>query len=158
MTEQLHFHFSLSCIGEENGSPLQCSCLENPRDGGAWWAAVYGVAQSRTWLKCLSISSQGIVKDRKAWHAAVHDVTKSWTGLPDWKTTNLQKRVVMTLVCWVASDSMQSQDCSPPDSYANWIFQARKLEGVAISFPRGSLWLRVWTLVCCVSCIGRQFP
>ena len=50
-TEQLHFHFSLSCIGEGNGNPLQCSCLENPRDGGAWWAAVYGVAQSRTRLK-----------------------------------------------------------------------------------------------------------
>ena len=47
-TERLHFHFSLSCIGEGNGNPLQCSCLENPRDGGAWWAAVYGVAQSRT--------------------------------------------------------------------------------------------------------------
>ena len=47
-TEQLHFHFSLSCIGEGNGSPLQCSCLENPRDGGAWWAAVYGLAQSQT--------------------------------------------------------------------------------------------------------------
>ena len=47
-TEQLHFHFSLSCIGEGNGNPLQCSCLENPRDGGAWWAAVCGVAQSRT--------------------------------------------------------------------------------------------------------------
>ena len=50
-TEQLHFHFSLSCIGEGNGNPLQCSCLENPRDGGALWAAVYGVAQSRTRLK-----------------------------------------------------------------------------------------------------------
>ena len=47
-TEQLHFHFSLSCIGEDNGNPLQCSCLENPRDAGAWWAAVYGVAQSDT--------------------------------------------------------------------------------------------------------------
>ena len=47
-TEKLHFHFSLSCIGEGNGSSLQCSCLENPRDGGAWWAAVYGVAQSQT--------------------------------------------------------------------------------------------------------------
>ena len=56
-TEQLHFHFSLSCIGEGNGNPLQCSCLENPRDGGAWWAAVYGVAQSRTRLKRLSSSS-----------------------------------------------------------------------------------------------------
>ena len=52
-TEWLHFHFSLSCIGEGNGNPLQCSCLENPRDGGAWWAAVYGVAQSRTRLKRL---------------------------------------------------------------------------------------------------------
>ena len=56
-TERLHFHFSLSCIGEGNGDPLQCSCLENPRDGGAWWAAVYGVAQSRTRLKRLSSSS-----------------------------------------------------------------------------------------------------
>ena len=56
MTEWLHFHFSLSCIGEGNGNPLQCSCLENPRDGGAWWAAVYGVAQSRTRQKWLSSS------------------------------------------------------------------------------------------------------
>ena len=56
-TERLHFHFSLSCIGEGHGNPLQCSCLENPRDRGAWWAAVYGVAQSRTRLKWLSSSS-----------------------------------------------------------------------------------------------------
>ena len=56
-TEQLHFHFSLSCIGEGNGNPLQCSCLENPRDGGSCWAAVYGVAQSWTRLKRLSSSS-----------------------------------------------------------------------------------------------------
>ena len=56
-TERLHFHFSLSCIGEGNGNPLQRSCLENPRDGGAWWAAVYGVTQSRTQLKRLSSSS-----------------------------------------------------------------------------------------------------
>ena len=57
MTERLHFHFSLSCIGEGNGNPLQCSYLENPRDGGAWWAAVYGVTQSWTRLKWLSSSS-----------------------------------------------------------------------------------------------------
>ena len=50
-------YFSLSCVGEGNGNPLQCSCLENPRDGGAWWAAVYGVAQSQTQLKQLSSSS-----------------------------------------------------------------------------------------------------
>ena len=58
MTEWLHFHFSLSCTGEGNGNPLQCSCLENPRDGGVWWAATYGVAQSRTRLKQLSSSSR----------------------------------------------------------------------------------------------------
>ena len=57
MTEQLHFHFSLSCTGEGNGNPLQCSCLENPRDGGAWWAAVSGVPQSGTRLKQLGSSS-----------------------------------------------------------------------------------------------------
>ena len=57
MTEWLPFHFSLSCIGEGNGNPLQCSCLENPRDGAAWWAAIYGVAQSQTRLKRLSSSS-----------------------------------------------------------------------------------------------------
>ena len=56
-TERHHFLFSLSCIGEGNGNPLQCSCLENPRDGGAWWAAVYRVALSRTRLKRLSSSS-----------------------------------------------------------------------------------------------------
>ena len=61
-TERLHFHFSLACIGEGNGSPLQCSCLENPRDGGAWWAAVYGVAQSRTRLKRLSSGSSRCFK------------------------------------------------------------------------------------------------
>ena len=68
-TERLHFHFSLSSIGEGNGSPLQCSCLENPRDGGAWWAAVSGVAQSQTRLKWLSSSS-------------IHMSRISWTSLP----------------------------------------------------------------------------
>ena len=71
-TNRLHFHFSLSWIGEGNGNPLQCSCLENPRDGGAWWAAIYGVAQSRTRLKWLSISS-----------SIVHGIAKSWTQLSE---------------------------------------------------------------------------
>ena len=57
MTEWLHFHFSSSCFGEGTGNPLQSSCLENPRDGGTWWAAIYGVAQSQTWLKRLSSSN-----------------------------------------------------------------------------------------------------
>ena len=63
-TERLHFHFSLSCIGEGNGNPLQCSCLENPRDRGPWWAAVYGVAQSRTQLNLLSYSFGHYCKTR----------------------------------------------------------------------------------------------
>ena len=70
ITERLHFHFSLSCIGEGNGNPLQCSCLENPRDGRAWWASVYGVTQSRTRLKRLSSSSSSDfgAKKNKVWH------------------------------------------------------------------------------------------
>ena len=63
-TEWLHFHFSLSCIGGGNGNPLQCSCLENPKDGGALWAAVYGVAQNWTWLKRLSSSSSSSTQSR----------------------------------------------------------------------------------------------
>ena len=66
MTERLHFHFSLSCTGEGNGNPFQCSCLENPRGGGAWWAAVSRVAQSQTRLKRLSSSSSS--KDRSTVH------------------------------------------------------------------------------------------
>ena len=60
MTERLHFHFSLSCIEEGHGNPLQCSCLENPRDRGTWWAAVYGITQRRTRLKQLSSSSSSM--------------------------------------------------------------------------------------------------
>ena len=79
-TERLHFHFSLSCIGEGNGNPLQCSCLENPRDGGAWRAAVYGVPQSRTWLKRLSSSSRMV-------HSHMIQNSRGFTavhGLPLW--------------------------------------------------------------------------
>ena len=65
-TEWLHFHFSLSCIGERNGNPLQRSCLENPRDGGAWWAVICGVAQSQTRLKWLSSSSSS--NDSENWN------------------------------------------------------------------------------------------
>ena len=96
MTEWLHSPFSLSFIGEGNGNPLQCSCLENPGDGGAWWAAVYGVAQSRTRLKQLSSSSleEGmafrssilswrIPIDRRAWWATVHRAAKNQI---DWVT------------------------------------------------------------------------
>ena len=66
MTFTFTFHFSLSCIGEGNGNPLQCSCLKNPRDGGAWWAAVYGVTQSRTRLTQLSSVACGILVSQSA--------------------------------------------------------------------------------------------
>ena len=90
--ERLHFHFSFSCIGEGNGNPLQCSCLENPRDRGAWWAAVYGVAQSQTRLTRLSSSSssEGIsgeiafeLLDLIKWFALFHgvDITQCVEGL-----------------------------------------------------------------------------
>ena len=64
-TERLHFHFPLSCIGEGNGNPLQCSCLENPRDGGVWQAAVHGVSQSRTRLKRLGSGSRQHSQSKK---------------------------------------------------------------------------------------------
>ena len=86
-TKQLHFYFSLSRNGEGNGNPLQCSCLENPRDGRAWWAAIYGVAQNQTWLKRLSSSSSSSSremddsKDGGAWWVAIYGVTQSQTQL-----------------------------------------------------------------------------
>ena len=80
-TERLHFHFSLSCFGEGNGNPLQCSCLENPRDGGAWWAAVYAVAQSRTRLKRLSSSSSSMTTERLHFHFSLSCIGEG-TGNP----------------------------------------------------------------------------
>ena len=83
MTERLHFHFSLSCIGEGNGNPLQCSCLENPRDGASWWAAIYGVAQSRTWLKWFSSSSR---TENKLSH---YTFANRMSKLDNWKAFDL---------------------------------------------------------------------
>ena len=82
MTERLHFDFSLSWTGEGNGNPLQCSCLENPRDGGAWWAAVSGISQSRTRLKRLSSSSSSCpVKKPKVGYWIMRDHMKTkWPG------------------------------------------------------------------------------
>ena len=87
-TEQLHFHFSLSCIGEGDDNPLQYSCLENPRDGGACWAAVYGIAQSQTQLKQLSSSSSRaslvaqLVKNLPAMRETWFD---PWVGKIPWR-------------------------------------------------------------------------
>jgi len=101
-TERLHFHFSLSCIGEGNGTPLQYSCLENPRDGGACWAAVYGVAQSRTRLKRLSSSSSRSVKYKKMIASNIlvsqsqflRKVSQSWANV-----TLVPERTMLKLLC-----------------------------------------------------------
>ena len=73
-TERLHFHFSLSCIGEGNGNPLQHSGLENPRDGGTWWTAIYGVAQNRTQLKWLSSSSSSSSRPHLSFYSRVSNI------------------------------------------------------------------------------------
>ena len=82
-TERLHFHFSLSWIGEGNGNPLQCSCLENPREGAAWWAAVYGVAQSRTRLSNFTfIFHFHVLEKEMANHSSVFAWRIPGTGEP----------------------------------------------------------------------------
>ena len=103
------FHFSLSCIGEGNGNPLQCSCLENPRDGGASWAAVYGVAQSRTQLKRLSSNgSSSHPGPEESWATGAGETgSERWSPRPT--------------LC----DLM---GCSLPGSSVHGIFQARVLE------------------------------
>ena len=80
MTEQLHFHFSLSCIGEGNGNPLQCSCLDSPRDGEAWWAAVYGVARGRTRLKRLISSSIVVYFYGKCYFSSQYSLLQHFTS------------------------------------------------------------------------------
>ena len=81
MTVRLPFHFSLSCIGEGNSKPLQCSCLENPKDGGAWWASDYGVAQSQTQLRDFTFHFHALEKEM-----ATHSSVLAWripgTGEP----------------------------------------------------------------------------
>ena len=84
MTERVHFHFSLSCIGEGNGNPLQCSCLKNPRDLGAWWAAVYGVSQIRTRLKRCSSSSSS--SSRHLSHSTKNIYLQLWLSQLDFES------------------------------------------------------------------------
>ena len=144
MTERLHFHFSLSCTGEGNGKPLQCSCLENPRDGGAWWAAVYEVTQSRTRLKWLNSCSNSVLPPLSP---------QAW--LPN------SKLVYHHCACLVAQlypTLCDPMDFSPPGSSIHVIFQVRTLEWVAISSSRGSSQSRDQTCISCVSCtVGRFF-
>ena len=136
MTEQLHFHFSLSCIGEGNGNPLQCSCLENPRDRGAWWAAVYGVAQSRTQVKRLSSNN---LRPCTLAHSKSGDIIMD--GFHK-KGKGKVAQLCPTL-------------CDPMDYIVHGILQARILEWVAFPFSRGSSQPRDQTPVSCIA--GRFF-
>ena len=149
-TERLHFHFSLSCNGEGNGNPLQCSCLENPRDGGAWWAAVYGVAQSRTRLKRLS-SSKGQRKKVKV------KVAQSCLTLCDCVDYTVHGILQARILEWVAVPF--SRGSSQPRSPA---FQAdslpaepqgspRILKWIAYPFSRGSSRPKNRTRVSCIA-------
>ena len=96
MTEWLHFYFSLSCTGEGNGNPLQYSCLENPRDVGAWWAAVYGVTQSQTGLKRLSSSKMSPCE--LVLHKIIPRRTSSGLGNWDCRETEINKKCFIK--CW----------------------------------------------------------
>ena len=145
MTERLHFHFSLSCIGEGNGNPLQCSCLENPRDGEAWWAAISGVAQSRTRLKRLNSSStsscfprptcflflppRGGARLARPWDSPGKNTGVGCHFLLQCMKVKSESEVTQS--CSTLSDPM---DCSLPGSSVLGIFQARVLEWVAIAF------------------------
>ena len=125
-TERLHFHFSLSCIGEGNGNPLQCSCLENPRDRGAQWATVYGVAQSQTRLKRLSSSSSSISVSQKGWqyrHRQRHLQAVREPGTPSswaWITPMMQTEQILTaaptLVIVLTTPALTFQ--RPPASFS----------------------------------------
>ena len=115
--------------GEGNGNPLQCSCLENPRDGGAWWAAVYGVTQSQTWLKWLSSSSRlahVCEENGRRWYEIAHQGQR------------LEAAAAKSLqLCPTLCDLI---DGSPPGSPVPGILQARTLEWVAIAFSKAWKW------------------
>ena len=148
MTERLYFHFSRSCSGKENGNPLQCSCLENPRDGGPWWAAIYGVSQSRTRLKQLSSSSSSSDVEHLfhmlpvclqifvyfPWRNDYQDFCPlpwSLVAFCSYLDTAAAAAAKSLQLCPTLCDPI---DGSPPGSPVPGILQARTLEWVAISF------------------------
>ena len=112
--------FSLSCIGEGNGNPLQCSCLENPRDGGAWWATVYGVAQSRTGLKRLSSSRYVIVFLLRSNHLLI-----SWLQSPS--AVILEPKKIKSFTVSIVSLSI-CPEVMGQDAMI-FVFEIRSLEG-----------------------------
>ena len=160
MTERLHFHFSLPCIGEGNGNPLRCSCLVNPRDKGAWWAAVYGVAQSQTRLKRLSSSSASLQYTlSNGMEQLTHCYSQTlgwslralfWVKEDSLKGYMLYDSIIVCVSRSVMSSSATLWTVALQAPLSMGILQARLLEWVAIPFSSGSSQPRdrIW-----VSCI-----
>ena len=137
MTERLHFDFSLSCIGEGNGNPLQCSCLENPRDRGAWRAAVYGVAQSQTRLKRLSSSSNTYSRVIRPllWR-------RKWQPTPVFLPGESQGRgSLVAAVCGVAQSRTRLKRLSSSGSSTDWLGIMPSSFNHAVADDRISLFL-----------------
>ena len=112
-TERLHFHFLLSCIGEKNDNLLQCSCLENPREGGAWWAAISGGAQKRTRLKRLSSSSSSVtILDTLSMALSRRAILTILTLIHEHKISF--HFLVTSSVSFIKVFSFQCTDLSPP--------------------------------------------
>ena len=118
MTEQIHFDFSLSCIGEGNGNSLPYSCLEKSRDGGAWWAAIYGVTQGRTRLKQLSSSSSRDlfkkIRDTKGTFHAKMGVIKDRNGMDLTEAEDIKKR-------WQEYTELYKEELHDPDNHDGMI-------------------------------------
>ena len=147
MTKRLRFHFSLSGIGEGNGNPLQCSCLENPRDGGAWWAAVYGVAQSRTRLKRLSSSSSNSIY-RTEMYMYICKCVYIYIFVV---VLVIKLCLTLFLTPWSSRGPLGPHDpIDPSRLLCPWDFPGKNT-GVGCH-SRGSSWPRDRT---CISCIGR---
>ena len=145
MTEWLHFHFSLSCIGEGGGDPLQCSCLENPRDGGPWWAAIYGVAQSRTQLKRLSSSSS---KNQDLSFKYIHRIKPFPSDL-----NNLRQNLILVLMysslLWINSQAWIMESKNLFSHFSNifrerWIF---RFQNYITEVRMTTLFLSLWMLI-----------
>ena len=138
-TERLPFHFSLSCIGEGNGNPLQCSCLENPRDGGAWWAAVYRVAQGRTRLKLLSSSNSRMQDNTVCIHSIGRYLQTGFQYVPVHACTSNESSSALSTVCFGFRHSVRCVAAS--HCGCNWHF-AHKMN-IVLYCPFGYMYIYV---------------
>ena len=138
--ERLHFHFSLSWIGEGNSNPLQCSCLENPRDGGAWWAPVYGVAQSRTWLNLLSSSSRARLP-LHIYNLAEQTRTHAWWNLQSSLESAAHEGQLRNESLWGGADNMSGEELPTwklqPEPFSSFLLFSRSV--VSDSLQPGGL-------------------